>query len=97
MFRVKLAGLGGVMGGVGVVTVGDMGVVRRLLDIVGAVMFGGLPMMLGGLLMVLGGVLVMLGDAVLVGHGFLLGGRAARVDTDKPIALQRRFGSLTES
>jgi hypothetical protein len=78
MFRVKLAGLGGVMRGVGVVTVGDMGVMRRLLDIVGAVMFGGLPVMLGGLFMVLGRVLVMLGDAVLVGHGFLLGWRGGR-------------------
>lgn len=97
MLGVKLAGLGGMMGGVGVVPVRDMSVMRRLLDIVRAVVFGGVPMMLGGFFVVLGRMLVMFGDAVFVGHGCLLGGSIARVATDKPIALQPGFGSLTES
>jgi hypothetical protein len=60
---VQLAGLGGMMRGMGMMTVRDMGVMRRLFDIVAAMLRGGVAMMFRGLFVMLGGALVMLGDA----------------------------------
>jgi hypothetical protein len=58
MFGMKLARFRGVMGGMRVMAVCHMGVMASLLDIVVAMMFGGLTMVLGSLLVVMGGLLV---------------------------------------
>jgi hypothetical protein len=63
MLGVELAGLGGMVRGMGVMAVRDMSVVRGLLDIVVAMLRGGVTVMLGGLLVMLSGALVMFGDA----------------------------------
>ena len=67
MFGVVLAGLAGVMDGMGRVAVCRMGVVRGLLVGVGLVVLGRLAMMLGSMLVVLGRVGVMFDD-LLLGH-----------------------------
>ncbi|MBN9490572.1 MAG: hypothetical protein J0H44_25335 [Alphaproteobacteria bacterium] len=67
MFGVVLAGLAGVMDGMGRVAVCRMGVVRGLLVGVGLVVLGRLTMMLGSMLVVLGRVGVMFDD-LLLGH-----------------------------
>jgi hypothetical protein len=55
-----LAGFLGMMLGVGVMAVGDMGVVMSLLVIAGGVMFGGGAMMFRGVFVVFGGLQVVL-------------------------------------
>jgi hypothetical protein len=74
MGGVVTARLDVVMLGVAGVTMGGVGVVRRLLVIAGFVMFGGLAVMLGGMLVMLGGLVMMLdvgvfAHAALPAHG----------------------------
>ncbi len=61
-FGVVLAGLLGVVDGMKMVAVRDMGVVPGLFVIRAAVMFRGLTMVLGGGFVVFGGLLVMVGE-----------------------------------
>jgi hypothetical protein len=64
MFGVKLARLHRMMGGVGVMAVCHMGMMAGLLDIVVAMMLGGLTMVLRSLLVVMGGLLVVIDDFI---------------------------------
>jgi hypothetical protein len=70
MFRVMAAGLGMMFLGVAGMSVGAMGVVRRLLVIAGLMVPGGFAVVLRCLLVVLGG-LVMVLDACVVSHNSL--------------------------
>jgi hypothetical protein len=70
MGGVVTARLDVVMLGVAGVTMGGVGVVRRLLVIAGFVMFGGFAVMLGGMLVMLGGLVVML-DVGVFAHAAL--------------------------
>ena len=59
------ARLGMMVFGVAGVSVGGVGMMRRLLVIAGLVVLGRFTMMLGGVLVVLGGLLMVLGALVL--------------------------------
>ena len=58
---VGLGGISSVVSCMGVVPVGHMGVMRRLLVVAGCMMFGGFPVMTGSVLMVLGCFRVVIG------------------------------------
>jgi hypothetical protein len=72
MLGVMTAGLDVMVFGVAGMTVGGMGVVRRLLMIAGFMVLGGFTVMLGGMLVVFGGLGVML-DVGVVAHVALPG------------------------
>jgi hypothetical protein len=91
MLGVELAGLGGVVRGMMVVPVGDMGMMGGGHMIVVVMVLGGQTMMMGRLVVMLGGLAVMFGD-VGFGHGILqladgCAVRAARVRfaRDRPV------------
>ncbi len=69
MFGMKLARLGGMMGGVGVMAVCHMGMMASLFDLVVAMVLGGLAMVLRGLLVMMGGLLVVI-DNFIFRHWF---------------------------
>jgi hypothetical protein len=69
MLGVMTAGLDMMMFGMAGMTVGAVGVVRRLLVIAGLMMLGGFTMVLGCVLVMFGG-LVMVLDACVVAHVF---------------------------
>jgi hypothetical protein len=69
MLGVMTAGLDMMMFGMAGMTVGAVGVVRRLLVIAGFMMLGGFAMMLCGVLVMFGS-LVMMVDACVVAHVF---------------------------
>ena len=71
MFRMRLAGFGGMMMGVMAVAGSGMGVVRRGFGIVFLIMLGGLAVMMGGLFVMLGGVVMVLAGGMFVRHGGL--------------------------
>jgi len=66
---VKLSRFFRVMGGVQMMAMRDMGVMRGFLHILFAMVAGGIAMMLRRLLMMMRGLLVMLGDLAGVVHG----------------------------
>ena len=66
LFGVLLGGMLLVLDGVQMMTVRDLGMMRRLFVIAGLVMLGGLAMMLGRVLVMRRGVLVMLMNLVIV-------------------------------
>ena len=72
MLGVMTAGLDVMVFGVAGMTVGGMGVVRRLLMIAGFVVFGGFTVVLGSMLVMFGGLGVML-DVGVVTHRALPG------------------------
>jgi len=72
MLGVMTARLDVMMFSVAGMTVGGMGVVRRLFMIAGFVVFGGFTMVLGGMLVMFGGLGVML-DVGVVAHRALPG------------------------
>jgi hypothetical protein len=68
MLGMELAGFGGMMRGMGVMAMRDLGVVRGLLDMLLAMLRRGVAVMLGRLLVMMRGVIVMLGDPFFVRH-----------------------------
>jgi hypothetical protein len=68
VFGIKLARLGGMMGGVGVMAVCHMGMMACLLDIVVAMVLGSLAMVLRGFLVMMGGLLMVI-DNFIFRHG----------------------------
>jgi hypothetical protein len=93
MLGVELAGLGGMMGGVGMMAVRDLGVVRGLFDILVAMMRGGVTVVFRGLFVMFGGFFVVFGDAF-AGHcgSFPRRGPDARRPRLRAIPLQPRCG-----
>jgi hypothetical protein len=86
MLGVMTAGLDMMMFGMAGMTVGTVGVVRRLLVIAGLMMPGGFAMVLGCVLVVFGRLVMMVLDACVVAHVFL--SRLANVKT------RRRFTQI---
>ena len=68
MNSVMTAGFGMMLFGVAGMTMGAVGVMRRLLVIAGFVMLGGFAVMLGGMLVVFGGLVMVVLDACVVAH-----------------------------
>jgi hypothetical protein len=68
MDGVMTAGLHMMLFGVAGMTVGAVGVVRRLFVIAGFMVLGGFAMMLGGMLVMLGGLVMVMLDACVVVH-----------------------------
>jgi hypothetical protein len=71
MFRMRLAGFGGMVMGVMAVAGRGMGVMRRGLAIVVLISLGGFAVMMRCLFMMFGGVVMMLAGGMLVRHGEL--------------------------
>lgn len=69
MFGMKLARLRRMMGGVGVMAVCHVGMMASLLDIVVAMVFGGLAMVLRSFLVMMGGLLMVI-DHFIFRHRF---------------------------
>jgi hypothetical protein len=59
LYGVELAGFLGMMGGVQMMSMGDMRMMPRLFVLPRLVLFGGLPMMAGGMFVMLRGFVVM--------------------------------------
>jgi hypothetical protein len=72
MVGMRLGRLAGVMRGVQMMGMGEMGMMAGGLMIAVRRVLGGLAMMMSGALVVLGGMFVMLGGALGVSHGRLL-------------------------
>jgi hypothetical protein len=68
MLGVMPAGLDMMMFGMAGMTVGAVGVVRRLLVIAGLMMLGGFAMVLRGVLVMFGGLVMMVLDACVFAH-----------------------------
>jgi hypothetical protein len=68
VFDVQLAGFLGMLLGVQMVAVREVGVLRRLGVTAFLKVFGGLAMMLRRMIVMLGGLLVVLGDRARFGH-----------------------------
>ena len=71
MFRMRLAGFGGMVMGVMAVAGRGMGVVCRGLAIVFLIMLGGFAVMMRGLFVMFGGVVMVLAGGMFVRHGEL--------------------------
>jgi hypothetical protein len=98
MLDMELAGFLGMMRRVEVVAVRQMGVVRRLLDVLAAMVLGGIAVMLGSLLMMVSGLLMVVGELG-DGHG------CSSLETDDasaaaelgPASYSRGGGSMTRA
>ena len=84
MLCVQLAGGFGVVGGLQVVPMGGVGMMRRGFDVFGLVMFGRLAVMVGGFFVMVGRFFVMVSDLIRMRH------RArSRVNADDMSAIER--------
>jgi hypothetical protein len=69
MFRMRLAGFGGMMMGMVAMARSGMGMMGRGISVIFFIMLGGFAVVMGGLFVMLGGVVVMLAGGVFVRHG----------------------------